>query len=698
MNESRWYPRAAALGWALVGAAACAAMAPLEPSLLEEGYILHAAQRMAHGERLYRDITTFTGPFPFELLALMLRLFGEEIMVARSAVVVLTGAACAAVYGVARRAGAGPFAHAAAASVASAPVLLFSLLSIFFYSTLACYMSLIAGYAGVRATRSLPWAVATGVLVACVAFSKQTIGLALAVSLFVALTALGPVEKRLRPVLAYVLGGVLVAVATLSVYGLRGDLEALWRALVVMPLALGEGFRSPYMNLWPPGELSEIIRPHKNLYLPQLFFLLRDSLRGDIGAPAILLTQFFYALPFLALAATGIRRMFGPLAPAAWIQTAVLLALATNLFPRTDWGHLVYVLPAAVVQFFVLAQASNYRAARQRAAAVATGVFVLALGVSTFAAGKYLYDLSGPPTLGPRVPQRPVSAMYRRPGLPRVIQFLRERAEPDEAIFVARQEPLIYFATETRNPTPFGGVIPGLREEQEGPILEALPQVRYVVMSEIDQPAANYYRDVLPAVQAHLERFFHIPDVFLGENVSWILVLERGADRGATATDLFGIRETAEAWTRDRSGRISPSQVSPPKLGTRHNRRPLAFVLGTWGGGLDFELDLPRDALFQADVGLRFVAGLKVYQHPTQCRVVVSVARADEFEKLGSMGLLYRPYEGRSWSPLEVDLSAYGGEHVTLRLELIPDAPLRSGAVAWWGSPRIVRRPSVNDE
>ena len=31
-------------------------------------------------------------------------------------------------------------------------------------------------------------------------------------------------------------------------------------------------------------------------------------------------------------------------------------------------------------------------------------------------------------------------------------------------VTVARAEPLIYFATETRNPTPYGGVIPGMRE------------------------------------------------------------------------------------------------------------------------------------------------------------------------------------------------------------------------------------------
>ena len=42
--------------WGMLGALGCAALAPLEPNLLEEGLALHVAQRLAHGERLYRDV------------------------------------------------------------------------------------------------------------------------------------------------------------------------------------------------------------------------------------------------------------------------------------------------------------------------------------------------------------------------------------------------------------------------------------------------------------------------------------------------------------------------------------------------------------------------------------------------------------------------------------------------------------------
>ena len=72
--------------WALTGAMASAVMAPLEPNLLEEGYLLDAAVRMLRGDVLYRDVVAFTGPLPYEGLALLFRLFGPEILVGRLSV------------------------------------------------------------------------------------------------------------------------------------------------------------------------------------------------------------------------------------------------------------------------------------------------------------------------------------------------------------------------------------------------------------------------------------------------------------------------------------------------------------------------------------------------------------------------------------------------------------------------------------
>ena len=74
-----------------------------------------------------------------------------------------------------------------------------------------------------------------------------------------------------------------------------------------------------------------------------------------------------------------------------------------------------------------------------------------------------------------------------------MIHDLRRHTRPHEAIFVARQEPLVFFATDTRNPTPFEGVLPGLREWQEPLILEALADVHFAVMSDIDPGLLSWF-------------------------------------------------------------------------------------------------------------------------------------------------------------------------------------------------------------
>ena len=186
------------LVWAAIATAICAAMAPLEPNLLEEGIIVHLAQRMVDGERLFVDLASFTGPFPFEFLALLFRLVGEEIAVARAAVAVFSGVSCAAVFALARRASLGDWAHVVAATVATGPVFLFPLHSTFFYSTLAYHLVLVSGYAGLRARDSDGWAVATGVLAALVALTKQSVGLVIAPALMLAVLACSPPERRWR--------------------------------------------------------------------------------------------------------------------------------------------------------------------------------------------------------------------------------------------------------------------------------------------------------------------------------------------------------------------------------------------------------------------------------------------------------------------------------------------------------------------
>ncbi len=682
---------AIAVGWGAAGAAACAAVAGLEPNMVEEGLVLHVAQRLVAGEHLYRDIVFFTGPLVFELLAALFRLFGEEIFVARAAAALLHGVTTGVVYAFARRAGVGALAHAAASVVAAAPLLLFPLFAIYYYTPFAFCLSTLAAYCALRGIGSSRWAFAAGVLVSAVALCKQTLGVMLALGLLVALLGCAPAGRRVVATRALALGGLISATLTIGFYVWIGDLDEMVRWLVMVPLSLEESFRSPFMNLWPPGRFAPEITANRVLYLPNLY-ILHYGVFSITSAWMTFATQVLYALPFLTLGATLLLRLRGPLPAAVWLNAAVVLTLGSNLFPRADWGHLVFALPSSGVQLvLLLGVALHSRKARR----VAASIPVAATALAGVAIAVWLNGLATRPTWGARVPLRPVSDSYRAPQIPRVIHYVREHVEPGEPIFVARAEPLLYFATGTTNLTPFGGVLTVLHEEQERAILAALPKVRFVIMSDMDQPIYTYYSDELPRVQEYLERHFHIAPFFPHDPFGWIHVLDRRADRGPTATDLNEIRSTARAWTVDARRRVVPNDEPPPKVGTQRNRRPLMMRLGPWGGGIEFDIDVPEGAVFQTDTGLRGLASLEeIYSHPRDSWMVVSIGEDGEFAELARQRIPQAGPRVHRWSPLEADLAAYAGRRVTLRLELIPESVLHPDfAVAWWGSPRIALRP-----
>jgi hypothetical protein len=287
-----------------------------------------------------------------------------------------------------------------------------------------------------------------------------------------------------------------------------------------------------------------------------------------------------------------------------------------------------------------------------------------------------------------------VSWAYRSRALPNVIQYLRQRVKPGEPIFVARAEPLIYFATQTTNPTPFTGVLTTLHAEQEKAILAALPKTRFVVMSEVDQPLWTYYSDELPHVEAELERYYRIAPYFPIGLDTWILVLERDGDRGATAIDL--IDRPARAWVRDAPGQERDEPEPAPRLPARQNRRSLGMRLGPWGGGLDWQIEVPAGARLQVDTGFIAMPSMTdLHEHPLASRIEVSLRRDGAFERLARQVLHLNRAEPPHWQPLEVDLSKYAGERVTLRIELEPEAPIGRSNLSWLGSPRITLAPEL---
>jgi hypothetical protein len=683
--------RIAVVAWGLAGAVACALMALLEPNLVEEGFPLHVAQRLVAGQRLYRDIAFFTGPVPFELLGLLFRIFGESILVARGVVVVLAGMTAAATFDLARRAGTGALAHVAAAAVVVAPALLFPLYSIYFHTTLAMSLAMLAVYAAVRALASAGWACTSGMLAACVALSKQTVGATLGLGLLGALWLMASHERRRGVIAGFLLGSCGVALVNLLAFAAVGTVHDMVTALVVTPFALGNSFRMPFPSLWPPGAFDhETLRSWVS-YLPTLYVIL---VHPPTPFPywLSLSTQLLYAAPVAVLGATLARGAFQRLPAPVWLNSVGLLAAATNLVPRADWGHLATALPSTAVQLVLLMGAPGAGRASRQSHALAAASLVGALLLAGVVSGLEIYARSGPPTFGPRVPLRPVSDLYRAPAVPRVIEYLRTHTKPGEEIFVARQEPLLYFATGTRNPTRYEGMLQGIPEQQEEAVLDVLPHLRYVVMSELDSPERGVYAQELPAINAALERYFRLPDDFPLDAKQWILVLERGPDRGPTAIDFVAGRMSGRPWMRTRNGELrwmDPAQV--PVASSRGLRRPLIAPVSDFGGGIDFSLEVPAHAVFQAALGLgKLMTSEGVVRQGVGVNCYVRVLGAQREEVIASLELPGDPSGDRGWQPIEADLSAYAGQHITLRLEAVPWTSLANPGYVWWGSPRLV--------
>lgn len=687
-----WLP---VLLWMLAGGACCALVSGFEPNLLEEGIGLHVAQRLARGERLYRDVLVFTGPLPFELLALLFRVFGEEIQVARAFVVVAHALASGAAFALARAARPDALAHAAAAATASAPLLLFPLFGIYYYTTLGFHLSLLAAWAAARGARSAGWAVSAGALVAAVALCKQTLGLALAVALGAGLLLAAPPRGRLRAGLAFGSGGALVAALTVAAWLASGSLDDALVGLVELPASLESSFDLPPINLWPPGELSPEAAGSQTFYLPY-YYVLFQGVFVDASWRAILATQLLFALPLFALAATALRWLVARPPAAFVLHSALFVAWLSNLFPRSDWGHLTHVLPLVVAQLVVSVPLALGRSRAQRALVRlgAAGV-VASLAAGAFALHGAIDRLADPGPLCARVPLRPVSWPLKQARVRSVLGYLERHAEPGEAIFVARAEPLLYFATNRPNPTPYPGVFPALRDVQQRTILAALEDVRFVVMSDVDQPAMTYYRDELPDVQAHLERFYHPAPPFSDAETHWLSVLERGPDRGETVIDLVARAPSGRTFTRNRQGEIEAAPPLVSRLATRRNRRPLGFRVGPGGGGIDFEIEVPEGAFFQGDASLGAVFSEDdIFRAPPRSRVVVSIGRAGDLEPVAEVALRGGGPPSQRWIPLEADLSAWAGQRVTLRLELIREELAFTDFVpiGYLGSPRIARR------
>jgi 4-amino-4-deoxy-L-arabinose transferase-like glycosyltransferase len=486
----------------------------------DEGALLVNAARILRGAVFYRDLDAYPFPAPTYLLAGAMRLFGEDVAVARALAALCYGGVGLGVYACALSLTTPARAACVGLWALGCKGFAWPAFSSYFYSDVALLGGVSATAALLRHERSPHpiWLVLAGFACALAIFSKQSLGLLLAPLLVAALLARArsrpELARRLRPAAGFALWTALPCALALAYFAAQGVAgRMLWSGLV-----------RPFTGYLPTSSIA---------FLPMLAWWELGSLRGMdafpyIGAPLWILiakAQFaseavekacwlgaelasravYLALPLIlgfALRAF-VRRWREPVSAAGDARAglpvgALALAAAASAFPRADFFHVISVFPALVL----LAHAQ--RGAR----AVSRGEAALALGAA----------LSGVVLLGAFAQRLDHRVELERARLwvgsdsqwaGPLVEELRASVPAGEPVFVYGNEATLYFLADRYFPWPFPQLYPGQEGGDGGRALAELlrrERPRLVVRGITSWPGLPALPSYTPALVAELRR------------------------------------------------------------------------------------------------------------------------------------------------------------------------------------------------
>ncbi|HEU5317315.1 MAG TPA: hypothetical protein VFX49_14490 [Chloroflexota bacterium] len=482
-------------------------------NLLDEGFVLHVAERVLQGQVPYRDFFTQLTPGAFLALAAVFKLTGPSVLVGRWVTLLLGLAITAMLYWGGRQLVARPTAALAA--------LAFPVWGIgqgwFYpnYSWFALCCAVAALCCALRAIRltaapdvshrlganPLAWHAAAGLLCGAAAFCKQNIGLYAAVGLCAAtLIALPtPTPRRVLSTAVLAAASLPIPLALLLWLAANGALDgfvrdAVWIPLRVFPLDMA----APYPPSWPPWPVPTD-RPGYGEWAFRL---------------VCLLPPLPYALAIVSLAVSTLLHRGAPTAShraslAAWL--AFGLAIWATAFPRADFDHVQVALGPA----FVLG-ASGFESIggmlwRRRGPFIASallGGFLLAgVGNARLLHMGPDWTLRGIAGSAPRAAGLKLDhdeAMELR----HLIGEVRRLTEPGDRIAALPWNAGLYFLAERRNATRFDLFIPASVLDDDMPEIErSLATAGLIVLWTPRDPFVNNtsFDDRYPG----LDRFIH---------------------------------------------------------------------------------------------------------------------------------------------------------------------------------------------
>ncbi len=422
----------------------------------DEGIVLQAAERILHGQVLYRDAFSFVTPGAFYFLALIFKIFGSSYLVARTVLVVYGGLFSVLTYLLARR-------------VCSR-----------WNAILAVYLQLVlclpVNFILIHNWDSALWAVLT---IYCAVWLLQAPSgvWAFGMGTCAAFTVLFEQSKGAGVVFGLVMGFVLIA--------RYGPQRALWRRSYVLSLAAGFAWPllvtlayfgsqhglAPMLTdwLWPLRHYSAVNKT------PYGFVTLTghawETMFGDPGwgrrVSFALLTSPLAIISFLPVAALGFtirqalqlrgRRETEQASKYYFLCSSAVvgMALAAIASGRPDFLHILFLGPPL---FLVLGWISAGRGMGSGLLVKVQPLLVAFLLITFTGLGMALlwYPLNWRTRLETRRGQMHSS------GQDSVLEYLLEHVPPGEKILVYPYQPMYYFLTATFSPTPYDYLQPGL--------------------------------------------------------------------------------------------------------------------------------------------------------------------------------------------------------------------------------------------
>lgn len=457
--------------------------------MLDEGALVHTADRIVSGQVLYRDVATGIGPGAYYLQALLFRLFGASLLVGRIFMILLFASAAVGVYLLSRT--------VAERSVSLGASLAFAALTVSSwrypnYSPEAIAWILLALGAAAAYLRggSRRWLVAAGLALGTAILFKQNYGAFASLGIAAGLLAApGKLRARVADVARTAAAAVAPIAAAVLAFAAVGAADDLWHDTVMLPLQLPSTlFARPFPPL--TGSPGDTLRRQLLEYLPFQDLAMKmmpwpyEHLRTTMG----IMRALFFLPPLVLLAAAllwalrlraSARAAAVPPANGAdpggraaarvavggmLIATSAFLFL--GVFPRVDAHHLVLVLaPSFTVVAWVLGRHPCW--ATRRLVGLATTALLLLATVSQGAGiTGWTLDLSDQVFL-----ELPRGHVWVSKGLSEQIDDLvgevQRRVPPGEPIFVAPALPMYYFLADRPNPTRFPLILPGALDEEE---------------------------------------------------------------------------------------------------------------------------------------------------------------------------------------------------------------------------------------